>query len=120
MSSQKTGSNLKLVFHVNENDRWPFTLRSVSNLVHSAEHGKAVVVVNGSAVRSFSQLELEPMRFAKIKELADAGVRFVLCEVALNERQIKRELIPDYVETVPAGIVEIAKLQSEGYGYVKA
>ncbi|MDR6939837.1 DsrE family protein [Arcanobacterium hippocoleae] len=113
-------SELKLVFHVNENDRWPFTLRSVGNLIHSAASGKAVVVVNGSAVRSFSQLELEPKLFAKIAALAAAGVRFALCEVALNERQIKRELIPDYVETVPAGIVEIAKLQQSGYGYVKA
>lgn len=113
-------SDLKLVFHVNENDRWPFTLRSVKNFLSHAEHGKAVVVVNGGAVRSFSQLDLEPMRFAKIKALVDEGVRFVLCEVGLSERQIRHELIPDYVETVPAGIVEIARLQSEGYGYVKA
>ncbi|MDY5584592.1 MAG: DsrE family protein [Arcanobacterium sp.] len=113
-------SDLKMVFHVNENDRWPFTIRSVRNLVRSQEKGTAVVVANGGAVRSFSQLEAEPMRFAKIKELVDEGVRFVLCEIAMEERQIKPELVPDYVEIVPAGIVEIAKLQSAGYGYVKA
>ncbi|WP_124054249.1 DsrE family protein [Arcanobacterium ihumii] len=113
-------SDLKIVFHVNENDRWPFTIRSVRNLVRSAQGGTAVVVANGGAIRSFSQLDSDPMRFAKIKELHDEGVRFVICEIAMNERQVKAELIPDYVEIVPAGIVEIARLQHEGYGYIKA
>ena len=113
-------SDLKIVFHVNDNDRWPFTIRSVRNLVHSQAGGKAVVVANGAAIRSFSQLDADPTRWSKIKELSKEGVRFVVCNIALNERQVKPELIPSYVEIVPAGIVEIAKLQAEGYGYIKA
>lgn len=113
-------SDLKLVFHINENDRWPFTLRSVRNFIRAAEGHRAVVVANGGAVRSFSQLEADPNRMARIRGLEAEGVDFVVCEVALEERQVKEELIPDYVRTVPAGIVEIAKLQAEGYGYVKA
>ncbi|MCI6573844.1 MAG: DsrE family protein [Actinomycetaceae bacterium] len=113
-------SQLKTVFHVNENDRWPFTIRSAHNLVHSHEDTAVVVVANGGAIRSFSQLDADPIRFAKIKQLHEEGVRFLVCNIAMNERQIKPELIPDYVEIVPAGIVAIAKLQAEGYGYVKA
>ncbi|MCI5825251.1 MAG: DsrE family protein [Arcanobacterium sp.] len=113
-------AHLKMVFHVNENDRWPFTIRSVHNLAHSDEETSVTVVANGEAIRSFSQLDADPVRFEKIKQLRDAGVRFVVCNIAMNERQIKPELVPDYVEIVPAGIVEIAKLQAEGYGYVKA
>ena len=114
-------ADLKLVFHVNENDRWPFTMRSVRNLVHSKESGKAVVVANGAAVRSFSQLDADPARISQIRDLARKdGVRFMVCNIALRERQVKPELIPEYVEIVPSGIVEIAKFQAAGYGYIKA
>ncbi|MFP7695806.1 DsrE family protein [Trueperella sp. LYQ143] len=113
-------SDYKLVFHVNENDRWPFTLRSVRNFVRANPSYEATVVANGAAVRSFSQLDTDPNRMARIRGLENEGVKFVVCSIALEERQVKRELIPDYVTVVPAGIVEIARLQSEGYGYVKA
>ncbi|QOR47373.1 DsrE family protein [Trueperella pecoris] len=113
-------SDYKLVFHINENDRWPFTLRSVRNFIRADASHRAVVVANGGAVRSFSQLEADPNRMARIRGLEAEGVDFVVCAVALEERQVKEELIPDYVRVVPAGIVEIAKLQAEGYGYVKA
>ena len=113
-------SDYKLVFHINENDRWPFTLRSVRNFIRDSEGNKAVVVANGGAVRSFSQLEADPNRMARIRGLEAEGVGFVVCNIALEERQVKRDMIPDYVQVAPAGIVEIARLQAEGYGYVKA
>lgn len=71
-------SHLKLVFHVNENDRWPFTIRSVDNfLLHSGVDGSNVTVVaNGAAVRSFSQLDVEPHRMSRIHGLVDKGVNF--------------------------------------------
>ncbi len=116
-------SDLKLVFHVNENDRWPFSIRSAENFLRSDDTGEGshvTIVANGAAVRSFSQLEAEPHRMARIRELHDLGARFVVCAIALEQRQVKRELIPEYVEVVPAGVVEIAKLQDQGYGYIKA
>lgn len=41
-------------------------------------------------------------------------------KIAMNERQINPNLLPSYVDIVPAGIVETAKLQAKGYGYIKA
>lgn len=113
-------SDLKLVFHVNENDRWPFTIRSVRNFIADESAADCVVVANGGAIRSFSQLEADPIRQEKIRALAEQGVKFVVCQVAMEERQVKPELIPDTVTVVPAGVVEIARLQAEGYGYIKA
>lgn len=113
-------SGLKLVFHINENDRWPFTLRSARNFARSEQFEAATVVANGEAVRSFSKLESDPYRMARIRGLIDEGVKFAVCAIALKERQVNRDLIPDYVEVVDAGIVRISELQVDGYGYVKA
>lgn len=43
-----------------------------------------------------------------------------MCNTGLELHQIKKEMVPDFCTIVPAGIVEIARLQAEGYGYVKA
>lgn len=85
-------SHLKLVFHVNENDRWPFTIRSVDNfLLHSGVDGSNVTVVaNGAAVRSFSQLDVEPHRMSRIHGLVDKGVNFLVCNTGLELHQIKK------------------------------
>ncbi|SDU78988.1 DsrE family protein [Arcanobacterium phocae] len=115
-------SDIKLVFHVNENNRWPFTIRSVDNfLLHSGIEGTNVTVVaNGEAVRSFSQLDVEPHRMSRIRELAEKGVQFLVCNTGLEQRQVNKDMVPEFCTIVPAGIVEIARLQTEGYGYVKA
>lgn len=115
-------SELKLVFHVNENDRWPFTIRSVDAFLTAAgaEGENVLVVANGGAVRSFSQLDVEPHRMSRIKGLVEKGVQFKVCRIGLEQRQVKEEFVPDFVEIVPAGIVEIAKAQASGYGYIKA
>ena len=41
-------SDYKLVFHINENDRWPFTLRSVRNRAD----GHRFVVADFSAIEA--------------------------------------------------------------------
>lgn len=41
-------------------------------------------------------------------------------KIAMDEHQINTDLLPSYVDIVPAGIVETAKLQAEGYCYIKA
>ncbi|MFY9263176.1 MAG: hypothetical protein GX483_01405 [Actinomycetaceae bacterium] len=115
-------SELKLVFHVNENDRWPFTIRSVDAfLAESGAPGENVTVVaNGDAVRTFSPMDVETHRLGRIKGLVEKGVGFKVCAIGLEQRHIKPETVPDFVEIVPSGIVEIAKRQADGYGYVKA
>lgn len=43
-------SDYKLVFHINENDRWPFTLRSVRNFIRADGH--RFVVADFSAIEA--------------------------------------------------------------------
>jgi intracellular sulfur oxidation DsrE/DsrF family protein len=54
------------------------------------------------------------------KYAASKNVKFSVCEVALKNNNVdKGELIAG-VRTVPDGIYEIVKRQSEGWGYIKA
>ena len=53
------------------------------------------------------------------KLLADKGISFKICAIAMKRNNIdKSQLIPG-VEVVPDGIYEIISKQREGWGYVK-
>lgn len=54
-----------------------------------------------------------------ISDLKSKGVRFVVCQNTMNQRNIKAdELIPE-AEIVPAGIAEIVEKQEQGWSYIK-
>ena len=53
------------------------------------------------------------------KLLADKGISFKICAIAMRRNNIdKSQLIPG-VEVVPDGIYEIISRQREGWGYIK-
>ena len=53
------------------------------------------------------------------KLLADKGISFKICAIAMKRNNIdKSQLIPG-VEVVPDGIYEIISKQREGWGYIK-
>jgi uncharacterized protein len=55
-----------------------------------------------------------------IEDLELAGVRFVVCEITLRERGLRREQFLPEARFVPSGVAEIARLQArEGFGYLK-
>jgi intracellular sulfur oxidation DsrE/DsrF family protein len=54
-----------------------------------------------------------------VKQLIEKGVRFVVCENTMKQRNIsKAEFIPE-VEYTPAGIVELVEQQERGWMYIK-
>jgi intracellular sulfur oxidation DsrE/DsrF family protein len=48
------------------------------------------------------------------------GVEFAACEFSLKERKVSKEEILPSAKYVKAGILEIVKLQSEGWYYIKS
>lgn len=55
-----------------------------------------------------------------VEDLELAGVRFVVCEITLRERGLRREQFLPEAGFVPSGVAEIARLQGrEGYAYLK-
>ena len=51
--------------------------------------------------------------------LAQAGVSFRVCANAMKKVPITKEDLLPCVEVVPAGVVEIVRLQREDFAYIK-
>ncbi len=52
---------------------------------------------------------------ALLEELAERGVRFIVCENTLRSRGIPRSDLPVYIGTVLSAIVELVVRQAEGW-----
>lgn len=114
---------LKVLFHVNEVDRWGIALGNITNLLIDVGEGNADVIVlaNGPSVSAYADAE----KIEMMRGLSEKGVRFLACRNSLkkmcsdNVICINEETLPSFIGVVPAGITEIIKRQHEGYAYVK-
>lgn len=110
-----------LVLHIDSKDAaiLQLLLRNAANYLGALpnESFELVIVANGPAVLQF--LKAEGSLEEKSAELATKGVKFRLCANALKDNGIKREELWPFCGVVPAGLVEIVRLQKEGYAYIK-
>ncbi|HMK42605.1 MAG TPA: DsrE family protein [Dissulfurispiraceae bacterium] len=114
---------LKAVFHVNEADRWSIALMNIANLLKDvgAAAVDIVVIANGGAIVAYGEAE----KLELMGPLQDQGVHFQVCNNSLHmlcEKGVvcfKPEMLPFFVEVIPAGITALIKKQQEGYAYIK-
>lgn len=131
----------KVVWHVDFGDpaRFSAMLTSVYNMVTNYESElmdyDVRIVMLSHGIRFVTEDKLKGTPFEEDKALAESrknlmsrlnslrevsGVRLALCEITRAAVKLDKEKIMQGVEMVPSGVVEIARLQSEGFSYLKA
>ncbi len=117
----KTDTNtVKVVIHVA--DSYKQTYRATLNYSDSLleEYGKNLtlaIVANGSGI---GLLNSNNSYAPKINKLLKRGVKIFACNTTVKiMRQFQKLPIIKGVKFVPAGVVEVIKLQSQGYLYLK-
>jgi intracellular sulfur oxidation DsrE/DsrF family protein len=129
MTAQAAGSGYakqKVVYHINYNDEKQLkgALGNIKN--HIAAVGKDNIVVkvvlhgNGVDLLKIANGNLDMQQ--KIVNLKSEGVAFDVCNNTLVGRKInyKNDLFDvSQKDIVPSGVAEIAKLEQEGYVYIK-
>lgn len=56
---------------------------------------------------------------ALVAGLRNRGVRFEVCEITLKNRNLKKEQFIQEADFTASGVVRLAKLQGQGYSYIK-
>ncbi len=54
-----------------------------------------------------------------VQQLVKRGVRFEVCEITLKNRNLKKEQFIEEAKYTPSGVVRLAKLQKEGFAYIR-
>lgn len=115
---------IKVLFHIDELNKWNLTLANVENLLVDVGQDKVMVeiVANGPAIKIFDETSvMEPDSRQELHRQMKSlkHVAFVVCRNSLHANSINENLLPDFLTVVPAGITRILLQQKAGYLYVK-
>lgn len=110
----------RAVFHVDEPAKWPLALTNAQNLWEtcraSGRDCHLEIIANGPAVQP---LTADASLRDSLTALHAAGVAVTACANALAARHIPWGSLPEAVDVVPAGVVELIDKQQDGYAYIK-
>ena len=127
----------KVVYHINYDDpkAQAGALRNIQNHINAVgeENLDLKVVMHGkglSLLLTPDQLENTKLKLGnatdemqtKITGLKNQGVGFEVCANTLKGKKISYEddlFDVDEADIVPSGVAEVARLQAEGYSYIK-
>lgn len=110
----------KVVFQVSDGDpaKWNLTLNNVRNVQQElgADKVQVEIVAYGPGI---SMLKLESPVSGRVAEALKQRVKVVACENTMTAQKLVRaDMAPD-IGYVPAGVVELVKLQGEGWAYIR-
>lgn len=112
-----------VVYHINDSASASALLVNVGNHLVAAPDNRIHVVSHGRGI-DFLLREARDgngeIYANKVKALADKGVQFKVCRNTLHGRKLDDNAVEVGVIVVPAGVVEIARLQlEEKAAYIK-
>jgi len=114
-------NKLKVLFHINDPERWPRVLLNITNFINDAGPANVAVevVANGGAVLALTGERADQKLQGEMERLAGQGIVFSACRNALRMHSLDEGKLPPYITVVPAGITEIAQKQAGGFAYIK-
>ncbi len=97
-------------------------LRNVKNHLDTDPSAQITVVSHATGV-DFLMIDAKdrngnPYEVA-VHELVRRGVKFEVCEITLKNRNLKKEQFIQEASFTPSGVVRLAKLQIQGFAYIK-
>ena len=97
-------------------------LRNVRNHIDTDPTAKITVVTHAEGIdmlmegaKAANGTEYAPL----VSALKSRGVSFEICEITLKNRALKKEQFIQEADFTPSGVVRLAKLQKQGYAYIK-
>lgn len=131
-------SKQKVVYHINYDNpvQQAGALRNIQNHINAvgADNMDIKVVLHGNGLsllldpdsleklKKFKHANADEKMSANIDGLKSQGVRFQVCANTVKGRKVDLEsdlYDVNQSDIVPSGVAEVAKLQLEGYAYIK-
>jgi len=112
--------SVKVVLHVSEGTRQAkLALYMAKRDLDLDPRARVAIVAYGEGMQFLQNDRLFSDEGPKVAALAARGVVFKVCENSLRAANLGRGDLLPRVEVVPSGTLEIARLQREGYAYIR-
>ena len=113
----------RVVYHINDTATQALAgLRNIKNHLDTDPSALITVVTHANGVdflmedakdRNGNPYELT------VQELVKRNVKFEVCEITLQNRNLKKSQFIPEASFTPSGVVRITKLQKQGFAYLK-
>ena len=115
---------MKVLYNIDEESKWHMVLENTKNMLkygkENNEEFEIEIVANGIAVMGLIEHVAQKSKlYLEMDELSKEKVKFAACKNALNKFNPENSPMCAFATIVPAGVVEIAKKQQEGYSYIR-
>lgn len=115
---------MKVIFHVDEIEKWGTALTNIKNFIDycekEQEEREIELLANGVAVKMLvAEAANGTGMEADLNLIAEKKVTVAACNNALNSFKIDKDSLLPFVTVVPAGVVELVKRQEQGFAYIK-
>jgi intracellular sulfur oxidation DsrE/DsrF family protein len=123
LSSGLAWAQSKVIYHISDAEAQALGgLRNVRNHLDIDPTAKITVVSHGNGVDFLMEGAKDKngsLYAGPISALKSRGVTFEVCEITLKNRNLKSEQFLQEADFTPSGVVRIAKLQHQGYAYIR-
>jgi uncharacterized protein len=113
----------KVVYHVSDTAAQALgALRNVRNHLDTDPGAKITVVTHALGVDFLMEGAKDANGSAyagPVSALKSRGVSFEVCEITLKNRNLKKDQFIQEADFTPSGVVRLAKLQYQGYAYIR-
>jgi len=113
----------RVVYHIDDTSAQGIkALRNIRNHLDTDKAAKITVVTHAAGVDLLMDgaKDSNGGAFAgPVAALVARGVKFEVCEITLKNRNLKKEQFLQEAEFTPSGVVQLARLQTQGWAYIK-
>ena len=113
----------KVVYHVSDTESQALgALRNVRNHLDTDPTARIIVVANAQGVDFLLEgaKDKNGSPYAgPVSALKSRGVAFEVCEITLKTRGLTKDQFLQEADFTPSGVVRLARLQGQGYAYIR-
>ncbi|MBU5669685.1 hypothetical protein KQI68_07545 [Peptoniphilus sp. MSJ-1] len=106
---------MKVIFHVVEQDKWQAVLSNVKDILRTYDDVEIEIIAMSKAAALFNRYS--GVDFDGV--LGNPKVNITIGKTALEQNKLSEDMIPSGIKIEDLVITKIAKLQNEGYAYIR-
>jgi uncharacterized protein len=120
MPQKTAASKARVVFQVSDNDasKWNLALNNAKNVQQElgADKVEIEIVAYGPGI---GMLKADAVTNTRVMEATKSGIKVVACENTMTVQKLTKADMNPVISYVPAGVVELMRLHSEGWAYIR-
>lgn len=111
---------MKIILHLNEPEKWNLAFGNITNILKAEPNTELEILIHNDPLEKLTIKKSKELNiYDNLKTLSEKGVIIAACNNTMNKLKLTKEDMCPFVTVVPAGVLELAKKQQEGFSYIK-